>query len=285
LVLVLGLAAGEPPPAATVADPAVAMRLLVVDLRPEGTDPGVAATLTTLVVQELDAHDDLEVLSGADLKEMAKLAEVRARLTDCEDDSCLVEMSAALGARYVVTGQVGALGTIHLLSLSLFDSDEGRVVNRERVALGPLEQAPERLAPHVNNLMAETLGWQIQPPAPELTPVATAAEDGGALGAVSTVLVAGGLAIVALSVVGGGLAYAVTIAGTALLNGLSVETAYSALPLLGPLVHIGARPDLNLQSRVVYYIAFGFQSAAVVAMTLGGAAAATGWWVAPADAE
>lgn len=300
LLLLLSLAqdgSGAPLPP-TEPEP---LQVLVLGLQAQGIDDATAATLTSLVVQNLAQQPALDVVSGSDIQDMARLAAGREQLADCSGDSCLAEISAALGTRYVVSGQVGTLGALKIVSLSLFDAEAGRVIARERAELTRLEDAPVRLAPATHNLLAEVLQQARvdDPPsssdaatssgesggAPTEPPAAPASDEGGPLSVVATLLQTGGGVVAGLALGSGALAYVATVGATALLYGLKVETAYSAVPLAGPLLHIGTRPDLNLQSRVIYYISFGFQALAIFVATLGAAAAGTGFLLAPPAAE
>jgi hypothetical protein len=94
-------------------------------------DARVAQTLTGLVAIELAKDARLDVLSSADLREVVALeGEKQALGCDVDATSCLAEVAGAMGARYVVIGQLGTLADTLLLTMSLYDSDAGRAPGR-----------------------------------------------------------------------------------------------------------------------------------------------------------
>ena len=50
----------------------------------------------------------------------------------CDDVSCAAEIGGALGARYMLTGSVGKLGSKLNISLILFDTEQVKVISRVR---------------------------------------------------------------------------------------------------------------------------------------------------------
>lgn len=113
--------------AAATAEP---VRILVLDLRTDG-DTRVAALLGTEVASVLGRGSGLEVLSSEDLRRLADVAANRQTLGCGDDEACLAELGAAMGARYVVHGAIGTVGGATLVQLSLFDVQQARPVARE----------------------------------------------------------------------------------------------------------------------------------------------------------
>jgi len=94
-------------------------------------DVQAARTLSSLAAIELARDKRFDVLSTADLREVVALeGEKQALGCDVDSSSCLAEVAGAMGARFVVFGQLGKLGTAPVLTLSLYDSDEGRTPGR-----------------------------------------------------------------------------------------------------------------------------------------------------------
>jgi hypothetical protein len=59
--------------------------------------------------------------------------EAQKEALGCDEASCLAEMGQALGARYIVHGSMGVLGSTTVVQLSLFDSEAQRAVARETI--------------------------------------------------------------------------------------------------------------------------------------------------------
>jgi TolB-like protein len=104
-------------------------RVAVLDLRAvHGVAPGTTSVLTAIVVDEA-ARGGLDVVSQADIMTMLGYEKQR-RMLGCSDDACLAELGGALGADYVLSGQVGQIGSRHHLSVQLLDARRGKVIGR-----------------------------------------------------------------------------------------------------------------------------------------------------------
>lgn len=143
-------------------------RVKVLVLAPSGggiTDDE-RTTIAGLIAVELETQEGLDVVSARELQRMAELEAEKVQL-GCNDASCLTELAGALGARYVVFGDAGKLGSLLVLNLSLFDSE--RAASRGRVAIKTrdLESLPAELAPALETLVAgvlEEAGWRSSAP-------------------------------------------------------------------------------------------------------------------------
>lgn len=292
-----GLDASPPPPTAPApieVAPRPAERLLVLNLEAQGVEAALAETLTAVVVEQLSHRRELVVLSGKDLRDLVSLSAERQQLGECNDDSCLAEVAAAMGARYVVSGQVGQLGRLTVVTLSLFDADAGAAIGRQRVEMVRIEEATRRLGPHVHNLVADLLGLEpMEPPPPPVLeeaaaappPAATVDSPSGLLSVISTLSLVGGAAVAIAAAGLGGVAYAGTIGGSLLAGGVRSPWAYSLVPVVGPLLHIGTRSELDFPSRVIFFISFGCQTAALIIVAAGATAWGTGWYLSPDDED
>jgi hypothetical protein len=142
-----------PPPPAPKPAKIERTRLLVMDLKNKGADQDEVDTLTGLITIELSAYDQLDVLSGADIKRMVEL-EMEKQAAGCTDEgSCLAEIAGALGARLVVFGVVGKLGETKSIQLNLYDSNLAKAVSRQQVMVKSLEEAPDKLRPSLHELV------------------------------------------------------------------------------------------------------------------------------------
>jgi hypothetical protein len=145
------VAAGNVAPART--------RLLVFDVKSTG---GVSAdtvqNLTGLIAALLSEDPRLEVLNGADLRSMLELEGERERM-GCETNaSCVAEVAGALDARLVVIADVGMLGSLINLNVSLYDQSKAENIGRRAVQATSLEALPTALRPVLATLVVQALG-------------------------------------------------------------------------------------------------------------------------------
>ncbi len=108
---------------------ATRQKAAVLDVRAvQGVSPGTAAILTAIVVD--GASKGFDVISQADVSAMIGFEKQRQMLGCAEDTGCLAEIGGALGVDYVLSGQVGQIGSRYHLSLQLLDSRKAKVVSR-----------------------------------------------------------------------------------------------------------------------------------------------------------
>lgn len=110
--------AGEPP------------RVLLLDLKPQGISAEVARTITGVVSGRLGQAGGIVALSTGDLQALADL-EATKQSAGCDVSGCLAEVAAALGARFVIFGDVGALGDDVVVNLNLYDAERAVPVARK----------------------------------------------------------------------------------------------------------------------------------------------------------
>ncbi len=182
------------------AAPAERTRVLVFDVKPTGgVAPETAENLTGLIAAILSEDPRLEVLAGPDLRSMLEIEGQKQALGCTEDTSCVAEAAGALGAKYVVIGNVGHLGQILNLNVSLFDQSKGSSVARRAVQVKSLDEIPVEARPALRGLVAEAIGAapvaEAPPPAagPDLLPWIVVGAGGVA------VLAGGGMLSVALA--------------------------------------------------------------------------------------
>lgn len=174
-------------------------QILVLDLSTGNLDPVEVTLLDGLVVQALSRHDALQVLSSRDIQQMVDV-EAQKQVLGCDTESCLAEIAGAMGARYVVYGQVGKLGGVVLLQLNLFDSLEGKSVSREKVEAPDMAVLGRLVEPTADRLVTRLTGVATA------DSVAAPAETEGALPAGWLVAGAGGAGVlVGAAAVGVGL--------------------------------------------------------------------------------
>ncbi|MGC4114245.1 MAG: hypothetical protein QM765_06425 [Myxococcales bacterium] len=107
-------------------------KLAVTDLKAgQGMSEGTTTILTGVVVSEVSRAQRFEVLAKADLAALLGY-EKQKELAGCADDTaCLTIIGGAVGASYLLIGEVGKLGSRHHVSLTLLDVAKSRVVGRE----------------------------------------------------------------------------------------------------------------------------------------------------------
>lgn len=124
--LPLALALSALTPAAAHARTKVA----VMDLKNvQGVPEGTATILTEIVVSEV-ARYGLDVVSKADIAAIVGFEKEKTLLGCSEDSSCLAEIGGALGVDFMLTGQVGQIGSRYRISLILVDVKKGKVAGR-----------------------------------------------------------------------------------------------------------------------------------------------------------
>jgi hypothetical protein len=138
------------------ATPATPVRVLVLDLAREGdVAVGVVENVTALVSANLATYPELDVVANADVRQMMALEGTKQEM-GCGDASCLAELAGALGARFVVFGSVGRLGTKTILHINLFDSSTTQSTGREFVEVTDPGELPAVLPPHIRKLLTRT---------------------------------------------------------------------------------------------------------------------------------
>lgn len=161
---------------AVQSEPAERERVLVLDLETSNVGKEEAALLQQIVTQSLARLARFEVSSAGDLRNLSDV-ESKRMLSGCDEQSaaCLAELAGALGARYIVTGTAGRLGTLMILTLSLVDTTNPGLTRRERIEAARLEDLP-RL---VDNAVGALTGTVIASSGPAATPPSALALGAG----------------------------------------------------------------------------------------------------------
>jgi hypothetical protein len=208
--------------------------VLVLDLDiATGVAKGEAAILDEIVANAVGAHPELSSVSAAELQRMVAL-EGQKQVMGCDTTSCLGELAGAMGARYVVSGRVGVLGGLTVVSLNLFDSAAAKVVARQEARAASLDAAARLLNVRVEALLAGIEG--IKP----IDVVAERSDDGG-IGL--PVLAGGGAALVGVvGLASGGvwLGLAMGDLGNAATTRAQKDGAVGAVPIAPSVATVGA---------------------------------------------
>jgi len=198
--------ASAPEGAATTSIPAAAeaespakpqkIRILVLDLKALDVAEPIVRTIQGLVTVELTRYPQLDVISGEDVKRVVEL-EADKQAIGCADESCLAEIAGAMGAELILFGEVGALGDLKVVNLSLFDTSQMRSVGRSTLQEHKLELLPDKLRPALRELLSSSVMAQ--------EVVAAGGEEADTL-SIPTLLLATGAGVAGLGLIGGGIA-------------------------------------------------------------------------------
>ena len=130
------------------------LRLLVLDLRAQSVDKATAELLTSAVGVVASRHPSVTVLTSADLRQLISVEEDK-QIAGCADqsESCMAEVASALGAEFVVYGDVGRLGDATTVTLNLVDTTASKPLARELLRATSLEVMPELMHDAFNRML------------------------------------------------------------------------------------------------------------------------------------
>ena len=113
----------------------------MLEVRGDALDAATKRAIASTITQELDALERYTVLSQADVNQLAAL-EGDKQEAGCDTSTCLAEIAGALGARYVVFGEVARLGSLTVVNLNLFDVDTATAIERASFEANDPAQIP-----------------------------------------------------------------------------------------------------------------------------------------------
>jgi hypothetical protein len=151
--------------------------VIVLDLAGANIDAESTKLINGLIASLASENKDLELTTGSDLRASLDV-EVQRQSAGCSASSCLGEIAGALGARYIVHGDLGKVGSDIVINLSLFDSTVGTALSHTTTTLPDLGVLRAKLRPDMHALLAPLGGL---PPDEAPTPVLAIA-GAGALG-------------------------------------------------------------------------------------------------------
>lgn len=154
--------AEAPAPAVTVS---ARPRVLVLTPGSKAFDAATTTTIAGLVTSELSADVRLDIIAADEVERLAALEGDRQNV-GCTDNSCLAELAGAIGARYVVFGDVGKLGDVVIVQLNLFDSQTAQALNRVTIQAESMSALPRVLPPRVRELTSPLVSSTTPSPPP-----------------------------------------------------------------------------------------------------------------------
>jgi len=181
--------AEEPAPAAPAAT--AKPRLAVSELVAQGVTSQEAQSIGDAVVTYLSGRGLFEVMGPRDIQTLLGIERQKALLGGCGDDSlsCSLDLSKVLSARFVLSGQLGKVGSAYQLTLQLVDTERGATGSRSSKLASSLE-AMRDLVPYA---ASEATGSPLPPPPSRALPITLLVAGGVAF------LVGGGIEVLALS--------------------------------------------------------------------------------------
>jgi TolB-like protein len=217
----------------------------------QGVAPGTATILSDIVVSEV-AKGGYEVLSQSDIAAMVGF-EKQKKMMGCDETGCLAEIGGALGVAYMLTGQVGQIGTRYRISLMVVDSKKAQVVARAAQYCDQNEDALARVAEStVAQILAAIRGGSDLPPPMVAAPAATKAKTDPATATVSTSKAAGQRHFTTPALIVGGTGAGLLVAG--FVTGAVAKSKYNDL--------------VSQQGQQGYYAAYQSEKASIHSMAV-----------------
>ncbi len=143
-------------------------KLAVLELTPgAGVDKDVTGPLTEALTTEVGSRGFFQVISQKDIQTMLGM-ERQKQLLGCSDESnsCLAELSGALGARFVLSGSVARLGDAYQLTLTTLDTQKAVPLARST----RLAKDLKALSQQIPAAAAEATATPLPPPPSRVVP-------------------------------------------------------------------------------------------------------------------
>ncbi len=131
LVALPAIAAAED--AAPAAGGTEKIKVAVINLKPNGVPEDLANTLTSVLSTEIGRLGVFGVITNEEIRALLSHDALRQALGCEAGASCTSDLGSALGARYLVSGDVGKVGATYALNLALTDTQKSVVLSRQTV--------------------------------------------------------------------------------------------------------------------------------------------------------
>jgi TolB-like protein len=120
-------------------------RVAVKSFAAKGVDNSVAGTLETSFCSAL-SNQSMEVLCPDDIKALISAKQAELGLGKCDsDEECVKSIANVAHAAKVVTGEVSKLGESYILSVSIIDAENGKVLTRASDKTSKLEELLDKV--------------------------------------------------------------------------------------------------------------------------------------------
>ena len=131
------------PPAAAQGVLQVALLKLEGNKLAQDDAPGV----TSLLASRLAESPRLKVITQAEISLLLGVERERRLLSpECSSDQCMVELSGALGSRFLVTGRIDRFGDRYVVTTSVYDAQKGSSLAKPRAEVDDAEKLPDAAA-------------------------------------------------------------------------------------------------------------------------------------------
>jgi len=134
--------------------------------------------LSDMLSNQIRSMGNYKVIGKSDIRSMLTMEEQRQRLSTCNDQSCLAEIGGALGARWVVVGNVSLFGKTYLLNLKLIDVAGASVASGVSRSIEGGEDKLLAELPSASKELLDAVAGQLIP-ADETTPPEEKKDAGG----------------------------------------------------------------------------------------------------------
>lgn len=134
-------------------------RLLILDLQSGDLEAAQRETLTHMLAARATRFATLDVISSADLRQLADLRADQAA-TGCEEASasCMAELANALGAELVLATRAGKLDAVTVATLQLFNVKDTAAEGRASVQGWSLSEVSDKLGLALDELLEKATG-------------------------------------------------------------------------------------------------------------------------------
>jgi hypothetical protein len=106
------------------------IKILIMDLKGSKHVPArLLQSLSSAVSEEMDTLGPFKAISGQDIVQMLNLEENK-QLLGCTETSCMSEIGGAIGADFLVSGDITQSGNVYIVQLQLINTREARVDSR-----------------------------------------------------------------------------------------------------------------------------------------------------------
>ncbi len=162
--LALALAAG--PSAAEESTPArrKVTSVMTLELTPVGASAEVAQNLSAVIAAELGRYDSIRAVSRRELSSLLDF-DRQKQLAGCSEESCLAPLMGAMGVDKLLTGQLGRVEGVYVLTLQLLDARTAKVDARlSRTVSVDANQLVDFTKATVTDLIGPQASTKNQPP-------------------------------------------------------------------------------------------------------------------------
>ena len=150
----------------------------VLDLDESNLDPGEARVISDRLRYFINSQPIFQLIERA--KMLNIMEEVGFQLSGaCDTDECVVQVGKILGARKMIAGSIGRVGTIYTLQVRIVDIETSRVEHQAYTNVSGIEEVLETATATVARELADILANQseaVQPIGPATVRIGTWAE-------------------------------------------------------------------------------------------------------------